>query len=258
MIWICINFGAIRAVMAELLHKGDISHGVHWNIFLILAAIMIIAIFIPNCVMEYAYSLAIVISVVYQLALKYGLETYILDWDIHKDFFGKNSIGIFQTFGYLSCYLIGVGFGRKIYIIATENRPDEDKAFLYKCLELMLLCFVVFIISYFAFEPTAPKPCNLAYVGYELMMCGFCFLVALIPERMIINVPYNLAFDGPSRTSRLIYFTLANIFTGIVNISLNIEELHIGIQLAIILLYMFVLHGVFLLLVMFKINVRCW
>ena len=244
--------------MAELLNKGDSSHGMHWNIFLSISVIMALSILIPNFLLDYSYFLAFLITIICQGLLLLGVEDYIIDWSKHTDIFGKNAVGMFQTFGYFSCYLVGLGFGRKLYAIAAENKPNEDKAYLMAAIELFAMSFVTFIVGYFIFEPTAPKLCNLAFIGYIIMMSIHSFFVSYIPERLIINVPSNLVFEGPGKTSRLIYFTIANLFTGIVNIIMDLDKQSIATQLTIIILYTLILHLLFLFLIMFKINVRFW
>lgn len=244
--------------MAEIFNKGDISHGSHWNIFLILTAIMFISVFIPNCLIPYTYCIAFGVSLIYDLILKYKLESYIIPWRQHKDFFGRNAMGICQTIGYLSCYLVGLGFGRRLYKIAYEDKQDEDKAVLIEVILNMALCLAVFFFSYFVLNKTGPFACNMAYVSYVLAMGYFTIINTLIPERMLLKLSTNYIYDAPAKTSRLIYFTIANVLTGIANYICNIEQQHKAVQCIIILMYLLILHGAFAALVIFKVNVRFW
>eukprot|EP00826_Nyctotherus_ovalis_P051525 TRINITY_DN6443_c0_g2_i1.p1 TRINITY_DN6443_c0_g2~~TRINITY_DN6443_c0_g2_i1.p1 ORF type:complete len:464 (+),score=64.79 TRINITY_DN6443_c0_g2_i1:196-1587(+) len=258
MIWLCLNFGLIRGIMAEVSGKGDSSHGSHWSIFLILATIMLISVFIPNSLIPFSYLIAFAISLIYQIFLLNGLEDYLIPWRQHKDFFGRNAVGMCQTFGYLSCYLVGLGFGRRLYQIAYQERQDEDRAILAELLKSMFVCLAVFLFSYFALETTGPVACNLAYVSYMLVMGFFTLVLALIPERIIPKLSTNMIYEGPAKTSRLIYFTLANLLTGITNTLFDLEKHGYFFQLSVIVVYLLILHVTFTLLVKLKVNVRFW
>ena len=244
--------------MAEETSKGDASHGRHWNIFLIIMTVMIFSVFIPNFLIPFSYLIGFGVSFLFQLLLCTDFESYLLSWKEHDNFFHENAIGIFQTIGYFSCYLIGLGFGRRLYKIAHEDRKDEDRIILLEILIMLVVCLLIFFLSYFLFKPTAPAVCNLAYVSYVLLMGYFTFLVALLPDRMIPKLATNILYEGPGKTSRLIYFTLANIFTGIINILFELEEHGYAFQICVIIVYLLILHMIFALLISFKVNVRFW
>lgn len=258
MVWFCLNLGIIRAFLAEVVNQGDVSHGSHWNIFLILCAIMLISVFIPNVLIPYTYLLAFVISLGYEFALKYGLESYLIPWRQHNNFIGRNAVGMFQTVGYLSCYLVGLGFGRRLYKIAYEDRQDEDKAILFEILLNMGLCLAVFLFSYFVFAKTGPAATNLAYVSYVLASGYFTILCMYIPERIISIVSANMIYDAPAKSSRLIYFIIANILTGVINFIFDLRSYNMALQTFIMVMYLLILHGIFAMLVNLKVNVRFW
>eukprot|EP00826_Nyctotherus_ovalis_P062047 TRINITY_DN8909_c0_g1_i2.p1 TRINITY_DN8909_c0_g1~~TRINITY_DN8909_c0_g1_i2.p1 ORF type:complete len:464 (+),score=83.66 TRINITY_DN8909_c0_g1_i2:237-1628(+) len=258
MTFLCLNIGIIRSIMAELMRKGDSSHGSHWNIFLMLATIMFVSVFIPNIVIPYCYILAFAIALVYQIFLKAGLTNYIIPWSQHKDFFGRNAVGLCQTIGLFSCYLMGLGLGRRFYTIACQDRKDEDTVILVTVLKHMFAWFAIFLLSYFIFEPTGPTACNLPYVAYILAMGHFTILAVFIPERIIPKLSTNLIYDGPAKSSRLIYFVTANLFTGITNILFDLEKHSVLLQTIILISYMLILHALFAALVKFKVKTRFW
>eukprot|EP00826_Nyctotherus_ovalis_P028791 TRINITY_DN226_c0_g1_i2.p1 TRINITY_DN226_c0_g1~~TRINITY_DN226_c0_g1_i2.p1 ORF type:complete len:465 (-),score=84.08 TRINITY_DN226_c0_g1_i2:115-1509(-) len=258
MIGICLTIGTIRAIMAVVCNKGDTSHGSHWSIFLIIASIMLISLFIPNVLVPFASLIAFLLSLTYQTLLNFGLEDYLIPWDQHSDFLGKNAIGMCQTVGFLACYLAGLGLGRKLYDIANQGKNDEDKAILFELLMAFGVCIALFLYSYFVFGKTGPTACNLTYVAYILAMGHFTILAVFVPDRMIEKLSSNMIFDGPAKTSRLIYFTAANLLTGLVNIIFDLEKHSAIVQYSIAIAYLFVLHAVFAALVKFNINIRFW
>jgi len=219
---------------------------------------MFLSVFIPNALVPYSYLIAFVLSLAYEFWLKHGLEDYLIPWRQHDHFMGRNAVGMFQTVGYFSCYLVGLGFGRRLYKIGYEDRQNEDIRILLEILLNITLCIAVFLFSYFVFAKTGPTAANLAYVSYVLACGYFTVICVFIPERIIRIVCTNMIYDGPAKTSRLIYFTLANILTGLINVIFKLREYHTGVQTIIIILYLLVLHGVFAALLNFKVNIRFW
>eukprot|EP01022_Parablepharisma_sp_SALTPOND_P001034 TRINITY_DN105463_c0_g1_i1.p1 TRINITY_DN105463_c0_g1~~TRINITY_DN105463_c0_g1_i1.p1 ORF type:complete len:478 (+),score=32.11 TRINITY_DN105463_c0_g1_i1:180-1613(+) len=259
LIIICINIGILRMVLSELTKRGDFSHGSHWNIFLIIACIMLLAICIPNILIKYAYFVALAIAVLYQVALSAGLEDFLLDTSRQTNFLEKNAVGLCQTFGLLACYLVGVGFGQKLYNTAVyHSNENEDRTMLMELAKIMAGSGLLFLIAYFAVEQTAPKVCNLAYVAYISLSVTYCAFVSFILERMTVKMGTNIIYDGPAKSSRLIYFIVANILTGAINILCMLEDLPLLVQFAIVVGYTVVLHGVFAVLVGTGVKVRFW
>ena len=258
-ILICVNIGLLRMLLAELTGKGDFSHGTHWNIFLILACIMIISICIPNQFTKYAYLLAIATEVIYQIFLSMGLEDYLLDTTRHHNFFERNAVGFCQTFGFMSCYFIGMGFGRKLYNLAiTKTDKSQDKEIFLELLMLIAGSMIIFVIAYTCLSHTGPRVCNLAYVSYISLIGNFCMIVTFVQDRLTVKEESNIICDGPGKTSRLIYFIIANSLTGIINISCEVAKLSMGVQLVILMGYTLVLHVIFAVFVGTGVKVRFW
>jgi len=260
MIWLCMNIGVLRSVLSEVTKRGDFSHGSHWNIFLIISFIMLISVIIPNFLIKHVYFIAIGVTILYQLALSSGLEDFLLDYQRQQGFLEHNLVGICQTFGFLACYLTGLGFGRKLFEtgLGRSEHTNEDKTILYELLKLLIGSLVIFLIGYFVFEHTAPRVTNMAYIGYMGIVSAFSALIVFIPDRITVKTGPNIILDGPGRSSRLIYFMVANILTGIVNFLWITEKLPEVAQHTVMIMYALILHGAFALLVKSKVNVRFW
>ncbi len=220
---------------------------------------MILALFVPNFCLRYVYFVAAGIGILYQIVLSLGLGDYLLDRTRQTNFFTQNAVGMCQTFGQLVCYLVGVGFGRKLYSI-DYTKKGYDWLILYEHLKLMGGALVFFLFGYFVFQQTAPRLCNLAYVSYVCMFTIYCCLVAFIFDRITVNINPNGLYDGPSKTSRLIYFMMGNILTGVSNIlcGMELEKKPVWVQMVVITTYAFVLHAMFVFFVVKKVPLRFW
>ncbi len=257
-IWVCLDVGIIRVLMYEFSDVGDHSHGSHWNIFLIIAMVMIIAIcLIPNAALDHADWIAFVLMLVYQTCLKYGLQKKLLEWETSREFWHSNAVGIAQTVGFLACYLIGLSLGRRLYKL-DYTREGEEKWILVEQIKLFAISMLTFLVAYYMLDHTAPRLCNLAYVAYVTASASYVGIVIFLSERMISSMCRNVVFEGPARTSRLIYFVAANLLTGAIKVTMSPSEQSAAVGACISMGYMLVLHGILAFMVVMKWRLKFW
>ena len=257
MILICLNIGIGRAVLSELLDVGDRSHGKHLNIFVILTIIMIWAVFVPASLVKYANWIAIGIMAIYQMFLSCGVQDYILEHEKQDGFLNINMAGFAQTIGYFCCFLFGLALGRRFYEIDYEKEGSVKKMAI-ELVKVVLGSLILFLLSYFLVSHTAPRVTNFAYVLYCVLNISCSGIALLMGDRMMRNRSYNLILDGPGKTSRLIYFIVGNLLTGLIKVTvIDFAQTTLG-SVVITAIYMFVLHLIFAILVIKKIKVRFW
>ncbi len=254
---LCIEIGLIFAIYAELHGHTDTSHGSSWNILLIIGGVLLLSTLIPSALVDHAYIVAVVLAFAYQGVLKLkGVEEFLTSYK-HKNYFSRNSLGFAQTVGLLACYMAGVGFGRKLYTI-DYDAPGENRTILLEHLKLIAGSLAVFLFGYFVFGPTAPELCNLAYIGYISFIITFASLIVFLSERMTVETCSNYIYDGPSKTSRLIYFIISDTLNGTINAFVNLSEISVASQILVMVGYCAVIHGLFAFFVFRKIKLRFW
>ncbi|XP_050402410.1 phosphatidylinositol-glycan biosynthesis class W protein isoform X4 [Patella vulgata] len=251
------------------------EYGVHWNFFLTLAAVKIISTVIL-CILPVTTSsiLSVVITVLYQYALcRCGLSQYILNGSdgqgTRYGILDANREGLFSCIGYTALYFAGVQLGQ--YLFIKRTKLHEWLKFLSSLVAMCMLslCLLWFLSN--AVEPVSRRLCNAAYIVWMIvvnlqMIGGFLFgdiLIKLliyltqgakilakpdIPACILSAVNYNALF----------YFLLANILTGLVNISMQTIYTSTFMSFLILLIYLLLLSFVSMFLYHNKILVKSW
>jgi len=156
---IVILIGIIRPIVIHFAnyqeHVGE--YGTHWNFFATIAVVTIFAALIPSRLNSYGHYVALGIMVYYEIFMNIfsNLKDYVLSNTVPREsFIDKNKEGIFQCFGYFSCYLIGLSFGDLQKRLGEQNVKDFEcfKKQLFYCMQT----FAVFIICWFI-QPTSRR-----------------------------------------------------------------------------------------------------
>ncbi|KAG0566222.1 hypothetical protein KC19_7G047100 [Ceratodon purpureus] len=210
-------------------HVGE--YGVHWNFFFTLAGVALLTslISIPS---SWCGPLGIIILTAYQIVLSSGLNVYLLSPQRGPGLLSLNKEGIASTFGYWGLYLISVQLGyflnsKQTSVVQTapsSKNKEETKTVTLRwgfvigiwILDALLWGLTVWA-DYFV-ERISRRTCNAAYVFFVLaqnfVVVGIFMLAeVLMPLREVklLNV-----FDR----SLLSTFLVANLLTGLVNMSM--------------------------------------
>ncbi|KAL8104117.1 uncharacterized protein At4g17910-like isoform X3 [Apium graveolens] len=197
-------------------HVGE--YGQHWNFFFTLAAISILTA-IVNVPAMYCGILGSLILIGYQICLVKGLNIYLLSEERGTDIISRNKEGIYSIFGYWGMYLVGVQlgsylfFGNHIHEVRLNNSAE---------IRASILALVFWILTLFLeehVERPSRRMCNLAYVtnvmAVNLQMLAIVMLGEHIPGPKISTL--EKAFNNNLLGS----FLLANLMTGVVNLTID-------------------------------------
>ncbi|KAI9197312.1 GWT1-domain-containing protein [Polychytrium aggregatum] len=219
------------------------EYGVHWNFFMTLAFIPIIvsacfAIF-PRTRPGY---FGILLVVVHQALLSWKLEDYVLHAP-RTDLISMNKEGVVSTLGYASIYLISAELGRHFLTAGNERPRDQVVGFLVK--SSFAAWFIHYILtSHLDIQPSRAMA-NGAYVvwiiamgvtlllGIQVAFISFEWLFATPPAVPLILCAIN--------KNQLTTFLLANILTGLVNLSLDTMSVPPVMAFIILLIYVSVI-----------------
>lgn len=287
-----VILGAVRfAATNELDYQQHISeYGVHWNFFLTLACTKFFGTILLGILphFEYIKYLSIAMLFVHELCLQLGTADYIIDPNnqIKRDNFqNANREGIFSILGYVSLYLASVYVGyrlRKVDIVVENNRNapvfTNVRQLFWKTVRLLIVAAILWKVTYILKNMfgVSRRIANMGYV-FWILSIGTTIIVCF----MLLEIFYYFrAFDRPvtdeddeNPTEKrnyapiilngivyngLVFFLLANLMTGIVNLSFQTLLLSTSEALAILFVYMFALCTITTFLYLKKIKLKVW
>lgn len=292
-----IILGAVRfAATNELDYQQHVSeYGVHWNFFLTLAFTKFFGTILLGVLPDFEYLkyLSMAILLAHELMLQLGVADYIIDKENkvkRENFQDANREGIFSIMGYVSLYLASVYVGyrlRKDDIVLDDNKKapvfTNVRQLFWKAVRLFFVALILWKVTYILK--------NLSGVSRRIANMGYVFWILSIGTTItclfiLLEIFYYFrAFDRPTtddgndenddeRSSSkrayvpiilcgisyngLAFFLLANLMTGIVNLSFQTLLMNTQQALAIICCYMFVLCGITSFLYLKKIKLKVW
>ncbi|XP_042003640.1 uncharacterized protein At4g17910-like, partial [Salvia splendens] len=218
-------------------HVGE--YGVHWNFFFTLAAVSILTL-IVNIHPKYCGILGLLILIGYQALLLCGLNLYLLSEERKSDIFSQNKEGIFSIFGYWGMYLIGVRIGSYAFFGDNADAMLETKTWTRTRVWVLCMFFwsLTLLLDWYV-EATSRRMCNMAYVSLILAIN----LQVLAIVMMFDCVPgcKSSAMEEAFSRNMLASFLLANVLTGVVNLSIDTLSASSISALAILFAYAFIL-----------------
>ncbi|NWW78788.1 PIGW protein, partial [Climacteris rufus] len=273
---ISLGIGRLLSVKSIEYHEHTSEYGVHWNFFFTLAfvrlaASLLLAIF-PK---EKSWLVALTLAVFYQLLLSTtSLKTFILHGSDGRDsrlgFLDANREGLLSLPGYLAIYLASVQVG--LWLLQRRGSVRGWAAAL-RALFLAALALLVALRALQACtEPVSRRMANLPFCAWVLAHCllllGFFLAtdLSLVFTKLLVkgsSVPCCWSVVQPPGSSakqgmepgedrlshlclinainknQLLFFLLANVMTGAVNILIDTLHSKAAFTLCILHLYMF-------------------
>ncbi|XP_028789150.1 LOW QUALITY PROTEIN: uncharacterized protein At4g17910-like [Neltuma alba] len=215
-----IILGFIRIVTTTginyQLHVSE--YGVHWNFFFTLAGISILT-SVVNIPAQYSGILGSLVLIGYQLCLLRGLNNYLLSDERGTDIISQNKEGLFSLFGYWGMYLIGVHLANYLFFGRSSSAFKSSRWVRIRVWILCLLFWLLTVLLDRYVERVSRRMCNLPYVvmvfANNLQIFSILMLGDLVPGRKI-----SILEEAFNR-NLLPTFLLANLFTGLINMSIN-------------------------------------
>ncbi|KAB1215988.1 hypothetical protein CJ030_MR4G023620 [Morella rubra] len=239
-----IVLGFVRLVStAGVDYQVHVSeYGVHWNFFFTLAAISILthAIHVPP---QYSGILGLLVLVGYQICLMNGLNLYLISDERGTDILSQNKEGFFSIFGYWGLYLLGVQLGNYLFFGKHSSAGmRRNRWATIRVWILSLLFWTVTVLLDRHVERVSRRMCNVAYITMVLaqnfQVMSIIMLSAYVPgsKTSILEEAFN--------RNLLSVFLLANLFTGLVNLSVDTLSVSSVAALFILVVYASVLSAV--------------
>ena len=244
-----LALGLIRLYSVKGLDYAEhvTEYGVHWNFFFTLAFLPpFAALFQSFFALIPSYELlSILLSIVYQSSLEFtSLKAYILTGP-RTNLLSQNREGVFSFFGYLAIFLAGQGTGtyilpRKISPNPTDTATKERRRLLIRLMSSSSIWVLLLALSISYNHglglQVSRRLANLPYVFWVsafncTQITAFCFIETILfsgvhkaPDRTserresaLANSRVLKAFNA----NGLAIFLLANLLTGVVNLTMN-------------------------------------
>ncbi|XP_074270176.1 uncharacterized protein At4g17910 isoform X3 [Silene latifolia] len=217
-------------------HVGE--YGVHWNFFFTLAGVALLTSAI-NIHPKYCGIFGLLILIGYQVFLLQGLNTYLLSDVRGQDIISQNKEGVYSIFGYWGMYLVGVQMGYHLFFQKDHSTSDGLRQTRTRVFLVSLVFWLLTVVLDQYVERVSRRMCNMAYVML-VMAVNFEVLAIFMLSEYSGGSNFTVleaAFDK----NLLASFLLANVLTGLVNLSLDTLFVSSIQALVILTLYMLVL-----------------
>ncbi|XP_027726076.1 LOW QUALITY PROTEIN: phosphatidylinositol-glycan biosynthesis class W protein [Vombatus ursinus] len=295
---IVLGLGRLISVKSIGYHEHLSEYGVHWNFFFTLAVVKVVAslllILFP---LNKSWIVAVIIAILYQISLDFAqLRMIILFGTDRKGtrigFLNANREGIISTFGYVAIYMAGVQTGLYVLRVKPLLRDWIKVGSHLLWTAATLLVFLYICQTYI--DTVSRKMANLAFciwiVAYSLTFLSWLILgnVILVFTKFLIKgatVPSSwdliqtlntdkkpseslahqngrelpsLCLIAAIDRNQLLFFLLANIMTGLVN--LTVDTLHSSSSWTLTVLHLYMISNCLIIYVLHiqNITVKCW
>ncbi|XP_062473083.1 phosphatidylinositol-glycan biosynthesis class W protein [Pezoporus occidentalis] len=275
---IFLGVGRLLSVKSIDYHEHTSEYGVHWNFFFTLAFVRLAASLLLSVFPKYnSWIVAVNLAVLYQLILNTtSLKMFILHGSNGRDtrvgFLNANREGLLSLFGYLAIYMASVQVGLWLLKRRSSVRGWAEAV----CLLLLtvLVLFLFLHVSQVYVEPVSRRMANLSYCIWVVAHCLMFFIclvvtdLALVFTKLLVRgssvpccwdvvqapstskkheleaVPVrregkHMCLISAINKNQLLFFLLANIMTGAVNILIDTIHSKTAFTLCILHLYMF-------------------
>lgn len=224
------------------------EYGVHWNFFITLFVVKLMASLIMNCIgNRYVLVNAISLLFSHEILLQMGLARYVLTETSRDNLLDANKEGLASSLGYVGLYFLSVYIGKELHLKAERNLQEKWKLFK----RLLVFSALLFFSTVYS-EKSFGISRKLANTGYCIwimfvgvfMTCLFC-LGEIIQQYLFENKGYfkfttvPLIFDAINFNG-LVFFLTCNVLTGLINLSIDTKTLDNVTSLLIISGYMFI------------------
>lgn len=297
-VWPLIVLGLARLISVKAIDYQEhvTEYGVHWNFFFTLAIVRVLSSLLLSLVPpQRIWFVAATIIIGYQLFLEVtDLKSFLLygsdGQGTRVGFLNANREGIFSVIGYVGIYMIGVQVG--LYVLKKRILVKEWIRAICSLVILSSVLFISIIVLEIYVEPVSRRMANLPFclwiVGQCVAwLCSFliCDLILAFAEYMTpgsnVQSTWNIQNSShpsikkvtPTKDSKkeahqclieainrnqLLYFLIANILTGIVNMTIDTMHSSSLFSLFMLVFYMFSNCLIVYLLHIKNISVKFW
>ncbi|KAI4328061.1 hypothetical protein L6164_020453 [Bauhinia variegata] len=236
------------------LHVSE--YGVHWNFFFTLAAVSILTSLV-NIPPQYCGILGSIVLVGYQFCLVHGLNHYLLSNERGMDIISQNKEGIFSIFGYWGMYLVGVYLGNHLFYGGHSSTIRSNRWVRMRVSILSLLFWLLTVLLDRHVEKVSRRTCNLPYVTMVLADNLQLLSVVMLADHIPGSKKTSILEEALNR-NLLATFLLANVLTGLVNLSFDTLSSASIMALFILIVYAYTVSTVIAVADFYGVKLKFW
>lgn len=245
-----LGLGRVIATRAVGYHEQIAEYGLHWNFFFTLGVVQVVSSTLLSLLVpvELTWAASIGVGVAYECWLTYG---EMADWALelqndrsHLSFVSANREGIVSTIGFVSVYFAGVSIGQSLRKLAVETKLNVHIRHLKRtgawCVLLWSLLYTLSSQHEF-FMPSrrlANSPYIIWMIAYNLTLLGLFHLCDVLIAVWREHKGYSPVIFTAISYNPLPYFLLANVTTGMVNLTADPWSLSPMTAIVILAVYM--------------------
>ncbi|KAI9144225.1 GWT1-domain-containing protein [Paraphysoderma sedebokerense] len=239
-LWI---LGLIRLATVKVSNyqEHETEYGIHWNFFFTLAMLPVA---LSVCRLLYSYIgyvwMGGIVSIVYQLSLQFGLTDYILNAP-RDNLISMNREGILSFFGYTSILLHGVEIGMEIAKPRSFKQWESTPALLGRYAVAYGLSY--FVAVHVLGIPVSRRMANLSFI-YWIATFNTVVIIAFLAVELAVKNSYTPLIFRAVNQAQLATFLIANVFTGLINMSINTLTTSAFNSFLVITMYTIVVTGI--------------
>lgn len=177
--------GVARLVAVSLTgyHENVTEYGQHWNFFFTLAAVKILSAGVmPHLGGKSIWTGSVVIAILYEGLLSFGMVDWILSDAPRDDLLSANREGLCSSLGYLAIYLAGVSWGRELLVFPFTFNSLVDSVSLLLVWSVVMWLSLAYSTTFFL--PPSRRLANYTFytwtVAYNLSILTLFLIVELI------------------------------------------------------------------------------
>ena len=225
------------------------EYGVHWNFFVTLFLVWNLADLFRALVPHDSVrvGLSILLMSIYQYFLVVGsnkddglndFSTYIFSAE-RNDFISANKEGFCSLGGYLPLYVITESFSKRNIFNRCDGVIERERKRSKAMLGLIFISALMYVITSQYIQVASRRLMNLSFVSLLFLCCCTCLYTFYLVD---VKVPpegiYRLHFYSLLGDNQLVVFLLANVMTGIVNITMQTIYMNDREALTVLIVYM--------------------
>nr|CAI5839130.1 unnamed protein product [Callosobruchus analis] len=227
------------------------EYGIHWNFFITLAMLKIFSSFILTIFsIEYIHINATMLILAHEVLLENGLAMFVFENTERTNLIKANKEGLVSIVGYLSLYLYSVYFG---YII---NRQEKASVKVLRCLKHAIISLILHVVftHYFGISR---RLANAGYCYWVLFLGIYSLVSHFIVQEYLSDRSFLSSYLFCAiNYNGLVFFLLANVLTGLVNLTIDTNSVGPVTTLAILSIYSLLCCGVVSILYNKRIKVK--
>ncbi|XP_054715087.1 phosphatidylinositol-glycan biosynthesis class W protein-like [Uloborus diversus] len=190
--------------------------------------------------------LSMITMVLHQwLLLKGGLTSFVLS-DDRRNLFEENKEGICSLLGFMSLYLYGIELGSLLW--KTRHKTGEYLRLLWQLCGVGFCGWIIMYALHASVQPISRRMANLSYCVWvvslttlQIAVHFFENIFLLFSSKFLKHKFNDCLLWKAINFNALFYFLLANVITGVVNLSIHTFKASNLVSLIVLVLYLTVL-----------------